>query len=353
MITFNLKFIKHNDEIISTKLITNDFKTGILTIVDKFYKVNIVQYTKTNVLSIKFNNTIYTFALADNNDYYNLIDKSSALSNVYNIIMCDEGIGNQLFQFAAAVKYKKLGYANVVLDASTLYKPKARKRKSIYDLVNINNCIPKLTNKELYREISKFREIPTDFIIKNSNFRYHGWWQRYSFISDIIDECRQLFTLKIDLNEPSKNILNEIIACESVAIHVRRGDYLVHPCFYNIKKSYYTKAINEIKALVSNPKFFVFSNDIQWCKENFTGEDFVFVDINSEEETAALYDLELMKSCKHQIISNSTFAWWGAMLNDNPNKIVIQNPKWWTKGVPGHMGKFDLTKIPGWLRVSD
>lgn len=351
MITFNLKFIKRNNETIITKLHTSNFKTGVL-VLNKSYKVDILQYTQTNILSIKFNHVIYTFGIIDNNDHYNLIAKSTSLSDVYNIIMCDEGIGNQLFQFAAAIKYKKLGYANVVLDAATLYKPKSR-RKPIYDLVNINKCIPKLTDKKLFRAIPQFIEIPNNFVILNPNYKQHGWWQRYSFISDIIDECRQLFTLKNNINEQSQIILDEIKSCESVAIHVRRGDYLIHTSFYNIKKSYYTKAINEIKALVSNPKFFVFSNDIQWCKENFTGEDFVFVDINSEEETAALYDLELMKSCKHQIISNSTFAWWGAMLNDNPNKIVIQNPKWWADGLPEQMAEFDLAKIPGWLRVSD
>jgi hypothetical protein len=116
----------------------------------------------------------------------------------------------------------------------------------------------------------------------------------------------------------------------SVSIHVRRGDF-----FKNKKRiqrygnictnSYYKKAINIIKHKINDPIFLVFSDDIDWAKQNFTGSNFIFVDWNKGK--SSYRDMHLMSLCKHNIIANSTFSWWGSWLNNNENKVVISPSK--------------------------
>jgi len=125
--------------------------------------------------------------------------------------------------------------------------------------------------------------------------------------------------------EKSKQIKNK----NSVAIHVRRGDYISNPIvnqqFGICSAEYYENAIRDILLKVEMPEFFVFSDDISWCKDNLNVKDINIQYITGFKDYE---DLILISQCKHQIISNSTFGWWGAWLNQNPFKIVIA-PKIW------------------------
>ncbi|MEI6553564.1 MAG: alpha-1,2-fucosyltransferase, partial [bacterium] len=116
----------------------------------------------------------------------------------------------------------------------------------------------------------------------------------------------------------------------SISIHIRRGDYISNQEANNFHGScsidYYTEAINIIKGKVSNPIFFVFSDDIAWVKENLKSD--IVATWVSEYNLDNTEDLLLMSFCKHQIIANSSFSWWGAYLNRNINKIVIAPKKW-------------------------
>lgn len=112
---------------------------------------------------------------------------------------------------------------------------------------------------------------------------------------------------------------------ERIAIHVRRGDYVNNPFYVDLTETdYYLTACGQFP---ENSKFLIFSDDINWCKENFDEQSFDFSEGKTEEE-----DLKLMASCKGIIMANSSFSWWAAYLGD-PNKKVIYPKKWFADGV--------------------
>jgi hypothetical protein len=274
------------------------------------------------------------------------------------------GLGNQLFQYACGKSVaKKLG-VELKLDASILLNKKNRKDftnrdfelsafnidAQIADLKEVRKYVPNLfeTPKwfhQLYR-IKRFLNGRHLFIeriqqrhtyissiekIKDNTYLY-GYFQTEKFFVNIKDEIIRSLQLHPDIqisNENKKAIL-EIEAENSVSIHVRRGDYTNSRFELLELDNYYLKAIEEIEKQLAHPKFFIFSNDLKWAKNNFSSLsiDFKLVDINST--TQSYMDMILMSHCKHNIIANSSFSWWGAWLNNNPNKIVIA-PKMWYK----------------------
>lgn len=147
---------------------------------------------------------------------------------------------------------------------------------------------------------------------------------------------------------------NEAVAAEargseSVMIHVRRGNYVTDARTLSIhgvcSPDYYRAAIVQLRAECANPRFFVFSNDMQWSRENLPlGDDAVFVEGNGD---APEMDIHLMAQCRHHIIANSSFSWWGAWLADTPGQVVIAPDPWFD--APG-MAAPDL--LPGhWRRI--
>ncbi|WP_291255425.1 alpha-1,2-fucosyltransferase [Fusobacterium sp.] len=141
-----------------------------------------------------------------------------------------------------------------------------------------------------------------------------------------IFECFEFPELK---DEKNKKIAKLIEKTNSVSIHIRRGDYLNHPIFGNIcTLEYYKKAIEEIKQRVEEPVFYIFSNDIEWCKNNFGFlENSYYINWNCKKEDN-YKDMQLMSLCKNNILANSSFSWWSALLNKNKEKIVIVPEKW-------------------------
>jgi hypothetical protein len=132
----------------------------------------------------------------------------------------------------------------------------------------------------------------------------------------------------------------------SISIHVRRGDYLNHESYKNIcGLNYYCSAIRYIKTLIMDPFFIVFSDDILWCKENLNNilsdTSVIYVDWNTGKESYK--DMQLISNCKHNIIANSSFSWWGAWLNTFPNKIIIAPKKWLNTNIES------TPRIANWL----
>ncbi|MFH0972649.1 MAG: alpha-1,2-fucosyltransferase, partial [Patescibacteria group bacterium] len=155
-----------------------------------------------------------------------------------------------------------------------------------------------------------------------------GYWQTEKYFKDIEDIIRSEFTLKTEYSNLNPELIAKISSCNSVSMHIRRGDYITNQntnefhgiCFLD----YYKKAINLIAEKFPNPTIFIFSDDLKWCKENIKIKyPIVFVKGNKNYE-----DLIMMSKCSHNIIANSSFSWWGAWLNNNPNKIVIAPQKW-------------------------
>jgi hypothetical protein len=112
-------------------------------------------------------------------------------------------------------------------------------------------------------------------------------------------------------------------------LHIRRGDYLTNIVHNTNKEDYYKNAIKLIEEKVKNPVFYIFSDEIEWVKQNFDIKyPTVYVDFN--DALTNFEDIKLMSSCKHNIIANSSFSWWSAWLNENSNKIVIAPKQWFT-----------------------
>ncbi|ULT28973.1 alpha-1,2-fucosyltransferase [Sphingobacterium sp. E70] len=135
--------------------------------------------------------------------------------------------------------------------------------------------------------------------------------------------------LKFPTLEGAENIrVQHLIQQQNaISLHVRRGDYLQESLFKDIcTEEYYQKSIQYMLETNESPLFIIFSNDIDWCKTHFKDLNAIFVEHNSGNNS--FRDLQLMSQCNHHIIANSSFSWWGAWLNDSPDKIVVSPRKW-------------------------
>jgi len=261
------------------------------------------------------------------------------------------GLGNQMFQYAIAKAMAKKNSDIFKLDIS--FYPKQTLRKYELNQFNIEENIAsekecvKLRGKEDFlfkvkRKLGVENIRPSEYYLekeitifdqnlwnKKGNIYLDGFWQNEDYFKDIRDEILKDFTLKDDISNEAKKYLEDIKNSQSVSLHVRRGDYVQNAHTNSVHGTcdleYYQKAIKYIEQNVENPIFYIFSDDIEWCKENFEFlENKVFID----DTKSAFDDLELMKNCKHNIIANSTFSWWGAWLNQSDEKIVV-TPKIW------------------------
>lgn len=163
-----------------------------------------------------------------------------------------------------------------------------------------------------------------------SDTRVFGYYGNLSYIKGLEEILRRDFTCP--LTPANRNLQAQIQATPNATfIHIRRGDYLRLWQYLELGKAYYECAITQVlKALGGGVHFFVFSNDIAWCKQEFLGLldrdvyagcSFSFIDNNDESNPTQ--ELMLMRSCQHAITANSTFSWWAAYLIENPHKIVI------------------------------
>lgn len=150
-----------------------------------------------------------------------------------------------------------------------------------------------------------------------------GYWQSEKYFLPIEDVIRNDFTFP-EASERNRLLALELSGNTSVSLHVRRGDYL--GCFPVLDVSYYNQAMDYFLDKYENVHFYVFSNDLSWCRDNLKADKMTFVDWNTGKDSP--YDMWLMSQCKHNVIANSSFSWWGAWLNQNKDKEVIA-PKTW------------------------
>ena len=182
-----------------------------------------------------------------------------------------------------------------------------------------------------------------DSCAKNNTYRFDGLWQDEAFFRLITAEILQDFSFKNVLGFKDNSFADMISCSNSVSIHIRRGDYLKSQKHNVVNLNYVYTAVAFIRTEVSNPSFFIFSDDLQWVKDNLVIENSHFVDASDDCHPAI--DMYLMSQCKHNIISNSTFSWWGAYLNKNSDKVVCA-PYIWTRGVSS------ATFVPSsWRRI--
>jgi hypothetical protein len=143
--------------------------------------------------------------------------------------------------------------------------------------------------------------------------------------------------------------LESIQKGNSVSIQVRRGDFVGDDDLDICTMKYYSKAIKYLQERYSNLEFYLFSNDIHYLQTNFTFLDDSYIVDNSNEKHSDYFDLFLMTKTKHNIISNSSFGWWGAWLNQNPQKTVIVPEKW--RGTDKYFANPDFVYPPEWIKL--
>ena len=156
-----------------------------------------------------------------------------------------------------------------------------------------------------------------------------GYWQSEKFFKEQEDFIRADFSFRNQLFDIARTTELNIIKSNSVCVHIRRGDYLKNQdVFHLVDIDYIRNAVDEISKDVESPVFYVFSDDIKWCKENIKIQhETVFITSTNAGESS-LDHFQLMSKCKHFIISNSSFSWWAAWLSLNKEKIVIAPKKW-------------------------
>ncbi len=266
------------------------------------------------------------------------------------------GLGNQMFQYALGRHLALKNNTLLFLDISKLNQKFVRKSSNTFTfrpyelyafsikakIISKEKIIfPRIIKNVLFKffGINYIKEKDTYFdkkvLFNNSkNICFEGYWQCENYFQDIKDIIKQDFKIKIKPNEQNKIMLKKIKTTNSVCMHIRRGDYVTNTKTKKIhglcSLGYYYNSIKKMKIKVKNPIFYVFSDDIDWAKNNLKIKDkIVFVDINTFDK--AYEDLRLMSSCKHFIIANSSFSWWGAWLSSNKDKIVCA-PKTWFRG---------------------
>jgi lipopolysaccharide biosynthesis glycosyltransferase len=198
-----------------------------------------------------------------------------------------------------------------------------------------------------YRYIVKAKE--------NKDIYFTGFHRNWDYCYEIRDTLINDFEFSIPLPNSITAFLAEIEISNSVSIHIRRGDYFRSEVFAIHNGSicnihYYRNAIDLFTNQYENIKFFIFSDDIIWAKDIFSIFDNCFIVDTHLENDSNYYDLMLMSKCKHNIISNSSFSWWAAFLNQNENKQVVV-PTLWNRNL--NFEKTDYICPPEWIRVSN
>lgn len=274
------------------------------------------------------------------------------------------GLGNQMFQYAFAISLAKKNNTQIKIDTTlledrnspnevvthrdllldkvfTIHLDIATKKEIEYfNGKKYNNIIGKIFNKiklMLQRPIliiEKNNGFKPEYLLVNDNVCLIGAFQSEYYFEEHKRDIKTIFSFKNKILDISTNLVQKLGKENSVAIHVRRGDYVSSPLYSKtigaLPFTYYENAIQFITEKIESPVFYIFSDDLNWCKENFKSNTIVFNFVDDEHagKYAANY-LQIMTYCKHFIISNSTYSWWGAWLSKNEdNKIVIAPQRW-------------------------
>lgn len=278
------------------------------------------------------------------------------------IVSVFDGLGNQMFHYAfyKALKVQKKDVKIDIISSWNKYKidhngyelnnifklnvefATAKERdillNRVGDCIGKTDIISKIKRKILIKKSDWVKSVyfwkkPTEAISFNkfyfdfNNVYMYAHYQSEKYFKNIEKEIRQDFTFPDRLDEKNKILMEQIKNTNSVSVHVRRGDYIKNIGYGGIcTLEYYNKALRFFELNIDNPIFYIFSNDIKWCKDNLNLQNAIFVNNNIGKNSYK--DMQLMSCCKHNIIANSTFSWWGAWLNNNKDKIVLAPNRW-------------------------
>lgn len=267
------------------------------------------------------------------------------------------GLGNQLFQYAAGRYFSKrynvpltvaldetgavshgydrpflLSNFSILSDVRNYSRLDRLRVHPPKYLKGLTCTLNKIMGIQIFREeLSQRYTFISDLAMEETvrSLYLIGYWQAYRFADSVIDALRAEYSFREPPKDKNLAMMERIRNSEnSVSLHIRRGDYtLAAEGNIALPVSYYTRAINFFRDRLLSPTFFVFSDDMDFAKNNLPSDIHVeFVDHN--DSFSAHEDLRLMSSCQNNIIANSSFSWWGAWLNPSPRKIVY-TPKYW------------------------
>ncbi|KKR32411.1 MAG: Glycosyl transferase, family 11 [Parcubacteria group bacterium GW2011_GWF2_39_8b] len=275
------------------------------------------------------------------------------------------GLGNQMFQYALGRNLSLIHNTPFKVDYSYLKVPNQSQRT--LRVGNYRTILEEVTDKEIASYTSTFQKIldkirsNKKMIVEKSNIfdpnillqndgYFYGYWNDEKYFEANEKIIRDDFKLKAPFGKSAEAILERInVLSNSTSIHIRRGDYVsikkIADTHGTLPFSYYENAIDKIKDKFPDVTFFVFSDDIEWAKKNFPRKySIIFV---SNPLIPDYEELMLMSLCKHNITANSTFSWWAAWLNANPNKIVVAPKKWFVDET-----KYNDDLIPeNWIKL--
>lgn len=283
-------------------------------------------------------------------------------------VILQGGLGNQMFEYAAAYSAACRVNQLPVLDQSFFetYHERDWCRPYELDIFALHKkatfvgghklevkMLPKIAywcRRKGVRQFGKYVFLPVKSTRKDQVL--FGYFPDCHLFEAYREELLQEFAFVHKPNAANERLLKEIEACESVSVHIRRGDYLNSSnagVFWHPTTEWYRQAMAQIEQQIE-PRYFFFSDDIAWVKREFADvKQAVFVDINHGKE--AYNDLRLMSCCKHNIVANSTFSWWGAWLNTNPDKIVFAPAQYYMNGASNE--RYRRTMLPNdWITIS-
>ncbi|MDP8265654.1 MAG: alpha-1,2-fucosyltransferase [Candidatus Aceula meridiana] len=276
------------------------------------------------------------------------------------IVRVKGGLGNQLFCYAAARRLALVNSAELVIDDVTGFVRDVQYRRQ-YMLGRFNIAARKATPAERMEPFERYRRgirkllscrIPfekrsyveqesIDFDARllmlkaKGTICLDGYWQSENYFKDVGELIRQDLRIVSPEDEVNQKMAKNILACDAVAVHIRFFDNSEKlNSLNNLEKEYYFRAFYNIKKMTKNPHFFIFSDNLDAASKmiGLPEKEITCVDCNQTDDTAYA-DLWLMTHCKHFVIANSTFSWWGAWLAEsrNPKSVIISGNRFPSK----------------------
>jgi hypothetical protein len=267
------------------------------------------------------------------------------------------GLGNQLFQYALGRHLAEIHNTSLALDITgyetyklhsyslwafnirenfaspeetaslTVRKQRVMERLS----ARLLHRRPKLAPTHIREERSQHYRFNPDILSLPDGVYLDGYWQTEKYFIDIAGIIRREASVKFSQIGKDKEIAQVIDSVESVSLHIRRGDYVSNPKTHHARGTcdlnHYFRCVEQLCRRVTNPHFFIFTDDPQWARDNLNlSYPTTFVDHNNADKNYE--DLRLMSQCKHHIIANSSFSWWAAWLNPREDKMVFAPKRW-------------------------
>lgn len=284
------------------------------------------------------------------------------------------GLGNQMFQYASGKALAMEKNTNLKLDISDFKNYKLHNGfelnsvfESNFEIASVQdvNKLLGLQSQSLYKKIiarPHFKFLRKSNFIVEPNLNYfegikyakrnsylQGYWQSEKYFKKYSNEIKSDFKFTSNLNSQNIELIKKFSTVNSVSIHIRRGDYLSNKrayAFHGVcSLKYYTDAINYISNQISSPIFYIFSDDINWAIQNLKIK-FPSFYISHNHGHDSFNDMRLISHCKHHIIANSSFSWWGAWLGNNQSKIVIAPKLWFNRSIqPNDLIPEDWVKL--------